>query len=110
MKKITVILFSLFSLAAFAFAQRDLGSRPTDTGGVLMYEQAAYDVKNYDITLRINPAEKSIAGETIVTAKIVQPTIWFVLDLDTPLTVAETSEIENGKTKNLPYERRGGKI
>ena len=75
-----------------------------------MYEQAAYDVKNYDITLRVNPVEKSIAGETIVTAKIVQPINWFVLDLDTPLNVSETSAVENGKEKILSFERRGGKI
>ncbi|MDQ3320966.1 MAG: M1 family metallopeptidase [Acidobacteriota bacterium] len=110
LSKLFSLLFSVFFFASFSFAQRDLGARPTETGGVLIYEQAAYDVKNYDITLRVNPAEKSIAGETIVTAKIVQPTAWFVLDLDTPLTVAEASEIENGKTKNLPFERRGGRI
>lgn len=108
--KLFSLLFFVFFFASFSFAQRDLGARPTETGGVLIYEQAAYDVKNYDITLRVNPAEKSIAGETVVTAKIVQPTAWFVLDLDTPLAVAETSEIENGKAKNLVFERRGGKI
>ena len=63
-------IFAIFLLSICVFAQRDLGSRPTETGGVLMYEQAAYDVKNYDITLRVNPVEKSIAGETIVTAKL----------------------------------------
>ena len=103
-------IFALFLLSTGVFAQRELGARPTETGGVLMYEQAAYDVKNYDITLKVNPAEKSIAGETIVTAKIVQPINWFILDLDTPLNVSETSAVENGKDKILSYERRGGKI
>ncbi|MDQ6785305.1 MAG: M1 family metallopeptidase [Acidobacteriota bacterium] len=110
LSKLFSLVISLFLFANVSLAQRDLGARPTETGGVLIYEQAAYDVKNYDITLRVNPADKSIAGETIVTARIVQPTIWFVLDLDTPLTVSETSQIENGKSKNLYFERRGGKI
>ncbi len=103
-------LFSLFFFVGISFAQRDLGARPTESGGVLIYEQAAYDVQKYDITLRVNPNEKSIAGETVVTARIVQPTAWFVLDLDTPLNVAETSVIESGKAKSLSFERRGGKI
>jgi len=110
LSKLFSVAVSLFLLAGNSFAQRDLGARPTETGGVLIYEQAAYDVKNYDITLRVNPAEKSIAGETVVTAKIVQPTAWFVLDLDTPLKVSEISAIENGAAKNLRFERRGGKI
>ncbi len=38
-----------------ALAQRELGVRPTDTGGVVPYEQAAYDVKKYDISLSVNP-------------------------------------------------------
>ena len=40
------IIVSIFFLSAAVFAQRDLGARPTDSGGVLMAEQAAYDVKH----------------------------------------------------------------
>ena len=110
MKKIFYIFLVPFLFVQTVSAQRELGVRPTDTGGVLIYEQAAYDVLRYDITTRVNPAEKSIAGESTMTAKIVAPTDWFVLDLDTPLTVSETSAIENGRTKILHFERRGGRI
>ena len=110
MKKILFVFLVLFLFAQNVAAQRELGVRPTETGGVLIYEQAAYDVKKYDITARIYPEEKSISAEVIVTALIVSPTNWFVLDLDTPFNVHETSLIENGSAKKLEFERRGGKI
>ena len=100
----------IFFFSNIVFAQRDLGVRPTETGGVLMYEQAAYDVENYDISIRVNPTEKSISGETVVNAKIVMPVNWFVVDLDTPYTVSETSIVEKNQSKPLSFERRGGKI
>ena len=110
MKKISAVLFSLFLLVNFSFAQRDLGARPTNTGGVLIYEQAAYDVENYDISVRVNPTEKSISGETVVTAKIIMPTDWFVLDLDTPFKVESTSLVEKNQASPLVFERRAGRI
>ncbi len=105
MKQISILILVLL-LSINALAQRELGVRPTATGGVVPFEQAAYDVKKYDITLAINPTEKSISGATIVTANIVQPINVFVLDLDTPFTV---SEVSTGNTK-LKFERKDGKI
>lgn len=88
------------------FAQRELGVRPTETGGVLMFEQAAFDVQNYDITLDVDLKGKSISGTTVMTARVSIPTNAIVLDLDTPFTVSKI--IENGK--DLKWERKGGKI
>jgi hypothetical protein len=53
-------------LVSSSFAQRDLGVRPTDTGGPLMPEQAAFDVQTYDITLNVDTKTKSIAGTTVM--------------------------------------------
>jgi aminopeptidase N len=105
MKQLSIFIL-LLMLSINALAQRDLGVRPTETGGVVPYEQAAYDVKKYDISLTVNPTEKSISGSTIVTANIVQPINVFVLDLDTPFTV---SEVSTGETK-LKFNRKDGKI
>jgi len=112
MKKqlISKILISILCLAATVFAQRDLGFRPTDSGGVLMPEQAAYDVVSYDLDLRPNIAEQSIKGVLTIKAKIVQPIDKFVLDLDMPFTV-ETVALLNGKKREaLKFERKEGKI
>jgi aminopeptidase N len=101
----------LLLMAAGVSAQRELGARPTDSGGPLMPEQAAYDVVSYDLALKVNPDEKSINGTLTVSARIVHPTAWFVLDLDEPLKVESVYAPQgNGKGEALEFERRGGKI
>ena len=56
----------LFIFVLSICAQRELGVRPTDTGGPLMFEQAAYDVHSYDVTLNVDPKAKSISGTTVM--------------------------------------------
>lgn len=98
------ILIFVFVIATFA--QRELGVRPTDTGGPLMFEQAVFDVQSYDITLDVDPKTKSISGTTVMTAKTVIPTNVIVLDLDLPYTI---SKLTDG-IRDLTYQRKEGKI
>ena len=106
MKFISILSFVLL-FSVFTYAQRELGSRPTDTGGPLMFEQAVYDVQNYDISLKVDPTSKTISGTTVMNARTVIPTNVIVLDLDTPYTI---SKVVDGAGKDLKFERRGGKI
>ncbi|HEX8174558.1 MAG TPA: M1 family metallopeptidase [Pyrinomonadaceae bacterium] len=109
--RLFVITILLTLCAVAAQAQRELGVRPTDSGGPIMPEQAAYDVKSYDLALRVNPTEQSIAGELTVKALIVHPVAWLVLDLDTPLNVLTVLDVEQAnRPRPLQFERRGGKI
>lgn len=86
-------------------------SDPYDSGGPLLPEQAAYDVTYYDLALTVTPADSSIAGRLLTHAKIVQPTEYFVLDLDTLLRVSSIIE-QDPTTRRLPrrFERRAGRI
>ena len=106
MKNVSKVALFLLLSATCAFAQRDLGSRPTATGGPLMFEQAVYDVQSYDVSLNVDPKTKSISGTTVMTAKAVIPTDVIVLDLDTPYTITKVTD----GTNDLKYERREGKI
>lgn len=109
--RILAVSILLALSASAARAQRELGVKATDSGGPLMPEQAAYDVKSYDLALSVNPSEQSIAGELTVSALIVHPTAWLVLDLDTPLRVLAVTEQGNTRSLGaLQFERRGGKI
>ncbi len=114
MKNLYKLLLGILPVILFAnviFAQRELGVRPTDTGGPLMPEQAAYDVKNYDISARVFPDKKAISGETVITANIISPTNVFVVDLDTPYEVSFAALVEGfDAPKALKFERRTGKI
>lgn len=99
-----------FSLAA---AQRDLGVKPTGSGGVLMPEQAAYDVKHYDLAVKVDVEKQSISGTLTATAQIVKPLDKFVLDLDSAFTVSAVNwSKQNSLSPVVPlkYEQREGKI
>jgi aminopeptidase N len=105
------LLLLVLAVSSAAYAQTNLRTRPTDSGGPLMPEQAAYDVTFYDLALRVNPQEQSIKGVLTAHARIVQPTQWFVLDLDMPLTVDAVSALNTaGRATPLRFERREGKI
>ena len=99
-----VLSFLLF--CGSAFAQRELGVRPTATGGPLMFEQAAFDVQSYEVSLTVTSSVKSISGLTTMIARTVIPTNVIVLDLDTPYRI---EDIREGGTA-LKYERKEGKI
>lgn len=99
-------IFAILLLATAAFAQRELGVRPTETGGPLMFEQAVFDVTDYEIDVKVDTKERSIIGDTLMNARIVIPTNVIVLDLDTTFTV---SSIENWMDK-VKWERRGAKL
>jgi aminopeptidase N len=108
-KKIFGIIF-VWALAAGSVSAQYVRS---DSGGVLMPEQAAYDVKSYDLDLRIDIQNRSIKGALTVKAGIVKPIDKFVLDLDTPFTVESVTQIsplKDGKDQPLQFERRQGKI
>src|SRR2546423_4392086 len=84
----------LFSVAGeFAAGAQVPNPEGNVSGGLLLPEQAAFDVIHYDITLRIDPTERTIRGAVVVYARIVQPTNQFVLDLDSRLKVDEVASI-----------------
>jgi aminopeptidase N len=96
-------VFLALALASAVDAQTPIH----DSGGHLMPEQAAYDVRYYDLALRVSPADSSIAGSLTVVAEIVNPTEWLVLDLDTTFTVSAARGTDRSP---LRFERRVGKI
>ncbi|MCW5959938.1 MAG: M1 family metallopeptidase [Pyrinomonadaceae bacterium] len=109
-KSLFAVVLIVFS-TNFAYSQRELGSRPTESGGTLTREQAAFDVKSYDISARIFPDRKFITGETIISAEIVVPTNVIRLDLDTPYEVLGVAEVGGMNVKNqLDFKRVDGKI
>lgn len=102
----------LTCLLVGAQAQRQLGVRGTSSGGPLMPEQAAYDVKAYDLDLKIDPEAQTIKGALTAHARIVSPLDWFVMDLDPPLVVDSVNLVNAaGKSQEqLRFERREGKL
>ena len=76
------------------------------SGGALKPEQACFDVQHYDLTLSVDPAERSIDGTLLMKAKVVSPTSLVALDLDGRLTV---HAVTSGEQK-LDFAHERGQI
>ncbi len=108
--KIKILFLVLFIATSIVSAQRELGVRPTETGGPLMFEQAAFDVHAYDVSVKVDPANKSISGTTAMTAKVVIPTNVIVLHLDDAFKIEKVYGDVGGKQGELRYSHKDGKI
>ncbi len=75
-----------------------------ESGGDLIREQAAFNVYHYELDLRVNPQDSTIAGTVVVRADIVQPTDVIVLDLDPRFEIESISEVADGGSRKLTYE------
>ena len=76
-----------------------------------MAEQAAYDVGYYLLDVKVLPEKKMIEGSVLVQSKVVQPLYWFVLDLDTVLSIHDIKEIlPDGREKERIFKRDVGKV
>ncbi|HSR69186.1 MAG TPA: M1 family metallopeptidase [Acidobacteriota bacterium] len=84
--------------------------RPTDSGGALSPEQAAYDVRHYSLELKVDPEEKTIEGALTVTADIVHPAPRLVLDLDDPLKVRAAALLTEAGEQQLDFTRPSGQL
>lgn len=105
---------AFFTFYIFSFILFPLFAQPTNSfneDGSLTPEQTTYDVQYYDLSLKIDPEQQRIAGSLTVTARIVHPTAWLVLDLDSVFQIQEIIEWADGKsTLPLNYHRKAGEI
>jgi aminopeptidase N len=76
-----------------------------DSGGVLIPEEAAYDVQHYSLALDVDPARKSIEGTLKLDAVALAETQRIALDLDQRLSVRGVRG-----ARPLSFEHREGRI
>ena len=58
-----------------------------ESGGMLPASMAAYDVRHYDLDVRVEPADQRIEGTTTVTVEVLEPIEIFDINLDNRLEV-----------------------
>ena len=82
-----------------------------DSGGILMREQAAYDVLFYRLKISIDTTSKSIAGSALVRALALDTLSAFVLDLSSNFTVESVVWRGQGQYGSaLNFSRPAGRI
>jgi len=109
-KRLFGIIFVTALLCCAAFGQRVFTVRPTESGGVLSAEQAAYDVKSYELWLSVEPDKQFIKGAVEVQARILKATDKFVLDLDTPFKVTSVWLMRGKLQDTLKFTRTDKQI
>ena len=80
------LLFLLFFIANCDEKSIIVGSSKTsiyDSGGLLMPEQAAFDVNFYELNLKVDPDRKWIGGSLGMICTATKPLDVIVLQLDT---------------------------
>ncbi len=100
-----LLALALLLVAAPASAQPP-PSDPSSSGGVLIPEQAAFDVQFYDLDLEVLPEARALDGRLTMHAEVTIPTSHIVLDLDTAFAVSQIAEMEEA----LDFERHGGRL
>lgn len=79
MKNLTVLLLFLFS-SGLLIAQQSFTRKDSLQGG-LRHERTAYDVLHYDLNIKVDPANKYIAGFNEIRFKVIQETATIQVDL-----------------------------
>lgn len=84
------------------------------SGRPIPAEQACYDVKHYQIGVRVDPKARAIRGRTEITANITAPTQAIVLDLDGRLKLDKVVRLVTGTAddpgQSLDFRHEQGEI
>ena len=97
-----VLIFALLLSAAAQAQGVDWSPQGNESGGELLAEQAAYDVRSYSLDIAVDPEEQRIDGNVTVRADVVAATRRFVLDLDDRLQATEIRI--DGKRASFEHE------
>ncbi len=104
----TVLVFAALSGGAAAqTCERPVD--PYDSGGPLDPERAAYDVKSYDLNVRVDPADSTIRGRVTFHTTIVHDVNRIAFDLDT-LLVVESVSVAGADLPAADILRCGGRV
>ncbi len=102
------LILSLLTLTAVATSDTN------DSGGVLIPEQAAYDVEVYRLDLKVDPERKRIHGTLTMGARLLAPSAEIAMDLDQLLKIEEleVTTTVDGKARKLQprYRHEQGRI
>lgn len=115
MKTHIITLFFLLFFSNLACAQTYEASKETFSHqerlrGTLSKLRSCYDVKFYDLNLRVNPEEKSITGFNIITYQVVSDFDKIQIDLFENLKIDGISLLNGDNLIELDFKRDGNAV
>jgi aminopeptidase N len=108
-----LLAFAVGALAALGWAVGRalwLRAQVLDSGGPLSPLQAAYDVRRYELDLRVDPERRALAGEGLVIVEARASLARFELDLDRRMRVTAVTVDGHPARFTQRRRRRQGKL
>ena len=101
MRKFHYYFYPLFFLCALPlwsqFTQQD------SLRGSITPERAWWDLTHYDLSVSVDPQNKSISGKNIITYRVIKPKQLLQIDLQKPLNITKITQ----NNQHLKYHRTG---
>ncbi len=102
MKKILITIFLLLIITP-AFAQVNKFTHQDTLRGSITKERIWWDLKHYDLNIKVNPKTKSISGKNTITYKVLNSYQIMQIELQKPMKITKVTQ--NNTTLN--YKKDG---
>ena len=93
MKKLLLTIF-LFFISIQLFSQNNIFTHQDTLRGSITKERIWWDLKQYDLNIKVNPEKKSLSGKNSIKYKVLESYQIMQIDLQKPMKI--TKVIQNG--------------
>ena len=100
---ISFLIFNGVSAQGLLEKKEEIFTRQDTLRGSITKERAWWDVKNYHLDIKVNPADSTISGSNTIKYQVVQEYKTMQIDLQNPMQIYKV--IQDGKA--LKYSREG---
>ncbi|MGO4906350.1 M1 family metallopeptidase [Flavobacterium sp. W20_MBD1_R3] len=100
---ISFLIFNGVSAQGLLEKKEEIFTRQDTLRGSITKERAWWDVKNYHLDIKVNPADSTISGSNTIKYQVVQEYKTMQIDLQNPMQIHKV--IQDGKA--LKYRREG---
>ena len=100
---ISFLIFNGVNAQGLLEKKEEIFTRQDTIRGSVTKERAWWDVKNYHLDIKVNPADSTISGSNTIKYKVLQEYNNMQIDLQNPMEIFKV--IQDGKT--LKYRREG---
>ena len=97
------LLFNVTNAQGSLQPKNEVFTRQDTLRGSITKERAWWDVKNYHLDIKVNPADSTITGSNTITYKVLQEYKMMQIDLQSPLQIYKVIQ----DRKELKYTREG---
>ena len=100
---ISFFIFNSINAQGLLELKKEVFTRQDSLRGSITKERVWWDVKNYHLNIKVNPADSTIVGSNTIKYQVLQEYSSMQIDLQNPMNI--TKVIQDGKTLN--YKREG---